>query len=309
MILNTGSRTDIPAFYSEWFYNRVREGCVLARNPFYPQQVSRYRIDPEVVDLLVFCTKNPAPMLDRLSELDRFRQFWFVTVTPYGKEIEPGVPEKGDVIESVRRLSAAVGADCVSWRYDPIFLSETYPVEYHLEAFERMAAALEGATHQAVISFIDLYEKTKKNFPEVREVGREDRLRLGAGIAEAAARHGMRVRTCLEGRDLAPFGIDTGGCMTKEVLEAALGEELRVPAGHAQTREGCQCLLGNDIGAYNTCRHFCRYCYANYDRESVLRNSARHDPASPLLVGHLTEADEVKDAKQTRWRTGQMRLW
>ena len=309
MILNTGSRTDIPAFYSEWFRNRIREGFVMARNPFYPEQVTRYRIDPDVVDLIAFCTKNPEPMLPYMDDLAPFLQFWFVTITPYGKETEPAVPDKMKVCESFRTLSEIVGKRCAGWRYDPVFLNDTYTAEYHLQAFEQLAAQLEGYTEQAVISFIDLYEKTKKNFPGVREVPARERLALGKEMAGIAARHGMKLYTCLEGNDLAPYGVNTGGCMTKEVLEHAIGEELKVPAGLSPAREGCRCLLGSDIGAYNTCRHFCRYCYANYDRDAVLRNSALHDPDSPLLVGNLRKEDQVRDAKQVRYRTGQMILF
>ena len=309
MILNTGSRTDIPAFYSKWFRNRIREGYVMARNPFYPEQVTRFRIDPEVVDLIAFCTKNPEPMIPHMDELSRYLQFWFVTITPYGKDIEPAVPDKKEVCESFRILSGIIGKKNIGWRYDPIFLNDTYTVGYHLHAFEKYASELAGYTEQAVISFIDLYEKTKKNFPGVREVQSRERLILGKKMAEVAAGYGMKIYTCLEGTDLAPFGVNTGGCMTKEVLEHAIGEELKVPAGITPAREGCRCLLGSDIGAYNTCRHFCRYCYANYDKETVLRNSAMHDPESPLLIGKLREGDHVREARQIRYRTGQMILF
>lgn len=306
MILNTGSRTDIPAFYSEWFYNRIREGFVMARNPFYPTQVTSFRIDPDVVDMIVFCTKNPGPMLPRLEELSRFWQFWFVTITPYGQEIEPAVPDKIKVCEYFRQIASVVGKRCMGWRYDPIFIDGKYTVEYHLKSFKRIASLLEGYTEQVVISFIDLYEKTKRNFPELREVSKTDRLILGENLARIASEHGMQVYTCLEGTDLAPFGVNTGGCMTREVLEHAIGEELVVPSGISPARKGCRCLLGSDIGAYNTCRHFCKYCYANYDKDSVLRNSKLHDPSSPLLVGHLLAGDQVREARQVRYRTGQL---
>ena len=309
MIINTGMRTDIPAFYSEWFMNRIRAGYVLVRNPYRPDWITRYELNPDVVDCIAFCTKNPEPMLKHLKELKPYHQYWFVTITPYGRDIEPNVPAKEKVMQDFIKLSEKVGVNCVGWRYDPIFLSEEYTPEYHLRAFEQIASALDGYTEQVVISFIDLYEKTRRNFPEAREVRPEHRLLLGRGIAEIAARHGMQVYTCLEGTDLAPFGINTRGCMTKEVLEHALGEELTVPTGTSPARKGCRCLLGSDIGAYNTCRHFCRYCYANYDRRTVLQNSAQHDPASPLLVGHLHPEDQIREAKQTRYRTGQLLLW
>ena len=144
MIINSGSRTDIPAFYSKWFMNRIREGYVMVRNPYYPEQVTRYRLDPEVVDVLAFCTKNPEPMLPFVEELKAFRQLWYVTITPYETEIEENVPDKAEVMASFRRLSDAVGKRAVIWRYDPIFVSEQYSVEFHQKAFEHMARELRG---------------------------------------------------------------------------------------------------------------------------------------------------------------------
>ena len=305
MILNTGQRTDIPAYYSEWFFNRVREGFVCVRNPYYPQQVTRYRISPDVVDLIAFCTKNPAPMIPRMNELAAFRQFWFVTITPYGREIEPNVPPVDYVIEAFQALSDIVGPKAIGWRYDPIFLSETYSLAFHKEAFARMAEKLAGYTDQVVISFIDLYEKTKCNFPEAREVGHADHKELAETFVKTASKHGMTLRTCFEGNELAPLGIDTTGCMTKEVLERAIGQELQ-PQNANYARPGCTCLIGSDIGAYNTCGHLCCYCYANYDPKIVRENYLRHDPNSAFLIGGPMEGDIVKDAKQTSWLTGQL---
>ena len=170
MILNTGSRTDIPAFYSSWFYHRIEAGFVCTRNAYNPQQVRRYRISPDTVDIISFCTKNPEPMLSRIHQLDTYRQFWGVTLTPYGRDIEPNVPDKHRIIKEIRELSNVVGKQAVSWRYDPIFITEKYSVEYHLHAFETICAALQGYISFCVISFIDLYAKTKRNFPEGREV-------------------------------------------------------------------------------------------------------------------------------------------
>lgn len=154
MIINATSRTDIPAYFSEWFYRRIAEGYVLVRNPYYPEQVQRYQLSPDVVDMLCFCTKNPQPMLARLGEISHFKQFWFVTITPYGTDIEPYVPHKDKVMDSFKRLSDSVGPNCVDWRYDPIFINDNYTVAYHVAEFERMAAVLEGYTKHCVISFI-----------------------------------------------------------------------------------------------------------------------------------------------------------
>ena len=300
MIINTGQRTDIPAFYSDWFVNRLKAGFVLVRNPYNPRSVTRYQLSPDVVDLIGFCTKNPAPMLPHMELLRPYGQYWFVTVTPYGKEIEPRVPDTRNVLESFRRLSDIVGVDSIGWRYDPIFISDEYPVERHIKAFEYMAKTLSGYTQTAVISFIDLYEKTRRNFPEVRQVTAEQRLLLGETFVEIGKQYGMTIRPCGEGNDLAAFGADCSGCMTIAAYEQALHQRLKVPKT-APARKECACYLGGDIGAYNTCAHLCRYCYANYDADTVQRNRMAHDPESPLLIGHLQPEDQVHEARQESW--------
>ena len=300
MIINTGQRTDIPAFYADWFVNRLKAGFVLVRNPYNPRSVTRYRLSPEVVDLIGFCTKNPAPMLPHLDLLRPYGQYWYVTITPYGKEIEPWVPDKREVLDSFRRLSDTVGPDRMGWRYDPVFISGEYPAERHIRAFEYMAQTLSGYTRTAVISFVDLYEKTKRNFPEVRPVTAEQRLQLGKAFVEIAGQYGMTVRPCGEGDELARFGADCSGCMTVAMYEQALGRRLKVPKT-APARKECACYLGGDIGAYNTCGHLCRYCYANNDAATVRKNLAAHDPESPLLIGHLEPGDQVHEAKQESW--------
>jgi hypothetical protein len=309
MLINSGMRTDIPAYFSEWFYNRIREGYVLTRNPYYPEQVTRYRLTPDVVDCLGFCTKNPEPMLERIHELDAFRQFWFVTITPYGKEMEPYVPDKEQVMDSFIRLSEIVGIASVGWRYDPIFLTEKYDVAFHIDSFEKMAEKLSGYVDQCVISFIDLYEKTKRNFPQARAVGRSDREIIGREFARIGRKYGIQIRSCCEGTELARFGVDVSGCMTKEVVERAIGIGLDVPRGQKAPRDACDCFLGNDIGMYNTCGHGCVYCYANYDRETVVRNMRLHNPKSPFLIGEKQEGDRIHEARQKSYINGQMTLW
>lgn len=308
MILNTGSRTDIPAFFTPWLLNRIREGYVLVRSPYRPDLVTRYRLDPRAVDVMMFCSKDPAPLLPHLDALSPFRTYWHVTITPYGKDVEPRVPPVPAVLETFRQLSRAMGTKAVAWRYDPIFLTEQYDRAFHIRAFSRMAEALAGYTHSCVISFIDLYEKTRRNFPEARTVPfavQKDLVRALAGIA---GRCGMRIHLCHEAAALAGPGVDADGCFTAEILDAAFGFHLQPPA-HKAARKGCPCLLGSDIGAYNTCLHGCRYCYANYDSRLAAANRRRHDPASPLLIGRLQPGDTVHDAVQESWIDRQLSLF
>lgn len=307
MILHTGMRTDIPAFYPEWLANRIKEGYVLVRNPYNPLQVTRYQITPEVVDVMAFCTKNPAPFMPYMDLLNGFGQYWHVTITPYGKNIEPKVPAKEVVMQDFIRLSKLVGVQSIAWRYDPIFLSDAYTLERHIHDFEEMAKTLEGYTTVCIISFIDLYKKVVRNFPEVKAVEKEDRLVIGKEFVRIGNKCGITIKICAEGNELAPFGVDCSGCMTVPVYEKAIGCSLNVPKMKG-ARSECGCLLNGDIGAYNTCGHLCRYCYANYDAKTVMDNMKNHNPNSPLLIGELSPDDVVSDAKQASWKDRQIKL-
>lgn len=305
MIINTGMRTDIPAFYSEWFMNRICEGYVLVRNPYRPDWITRYELSPDVVDCLAFCTKNPAPMLRYIDELKRFHQYWFVTITPYDKDIEPNVPHKEQVMQDFVTLSKAIGTNCIAWRYDPIFIDNTYTIERHISDFETMCRALSGYTNVCVISFIDLYEKVMRNFPQVRTVTSQERAAIGKTFAEIGSRYGITIKACGEGDELAQYGVDCEGCMTKETFEQAIGNRIDVPKKKSQRAE-CSCVLGTDIGAYDTCGHLCRYCYANSNRENVRRNMNSHDPKSPFLISNLSDGEIIHQAEQVNWIDNQL---
>ena len=308
MIINTGMRTDIPAFYSEWFANRLRDGYVLVRNPYNPKLVTKNKLNRDVVDCIGFCTKNPAPMFPYMDLLKGYGQYWFVTITPYGRDIEPGILDKHAVIDSFKVLSGIVGKECIGWRYDPIFVSKKYSMEYHLHAFKSIAESLAGYTETCVISFIDLYPKVRRNFPEVQAVTHEQRLFLGRAMIDIARSNGMVVKPCAEGKELAPYGADCSGCMTVETYEKAIHAKLHVPKNQG-AREECACYITADIGAYNTCGHLCRYCYANVSQREVLANMKLHDPACPLLTGHLEEGDIIHEAIQKSFVERQMSLF
>ena len=297
MILNTGLRTDIPGFFSEWFYNRIDDGFVYVRNPYAKNQIYSYRLDPELIDCIIFCTKNPKPMFENLEKIDKFNQYWHITITPYEKEIEPNVPPMNDVLESFKYLSKKLGKENVTLRYDPIFINEKYTLEKHIESFEYIINSLSGYTTEAIISFIDLYEKTKRNFPKAREVTKDERLKLGKEFAQIGKKNNITIKTCVEGSELDKFGIDSSGCMTKEVIERAINKNLNVPKQKARNGE-CYCLLNNDIGEYNTCGHGCLYCYANSNKRLVKRNLKLHDPKSPILIGEIKEDDIIKEMNQ-----------
>ena len=308
MILNTGNRTDIPAFFSDWFFNRIQEGFVCVRNPYFPHQVTKYILDPQAIDIICFCTKNPKPMLSRLDLIKDYKQFWFVTITPYNQTIEPYVPNKNEIIRSFIELSKKIGSHCIGWRYDPIFLNDYYTIEYHLRIFEKMCQKLTGYTPQCVISFIDLYQKTKKNFKEVQEVSQKNQIYLCQKFVEIGKKYNIEIYTCHENESLKTTGVHTSGCMNQQIIERALGHSLKLPKIN-EARQGCRCLLNNDIGIYNTCLHGCLYCYANYDRVTVLKNVKMHNKKSPFLIGDFQKDDIIKEAKQVSYIGRQLSLF
>lgn len=300
MIINTGQRTDIPAFYAKWFANRLTEGFVCVRNPYNLNQVNRYQLTPKIVDVIGFCTKNPMPMFEYMDLLKEYGQYWHVSITPYGKDVEPNVPNKHYLLEAFKKLSDIVGTKAICWRYDPIFLSDKYTIEYHIKAFSQMASILEGATKTCVISFIDLYPKVIRNFSTIEEVAQEQRIELGKKIIEIADFHKMKVKVCAEGDELSFYGADCSGCMTIEDYQNAIGKILKAPKVKGARKE-CACYLSCDIGAYNSCKHLCRYCYANASSAIVFAQSKLHDPSSPFLIGNYQDTDRIHDICGNSW--------
>lgn len=300
MIINTGCRTDIPAFYSKWLMNRIKEGYVMVRNPYNPSQVTKYSLSPDVVDCLAFCTKNPEPILKYLDELDIYRQFWFVTITPYGKDIEPNVPKKEKVIESFKKLSKHVGVNSIFWRYDPIFINDEFTVSKHIECFEKFAKELKGYTRDCTISFLDLYQKVKRNAPDIKPPSKEEQIEIAKTFVKIGKENDMVIHGCCEGIFLSEYGVDCKGCMSQEIVEKSVRTKLKPPK-RENIREGCNCLMGNDIGAYDSCGYLCKYCYANSNKTLVKENMKRHIETSPFLIGEEEPGDKVTEAKQKSW--------
>ena len=306
MILNTGTRTDIPAFFHRWFLNRIEEGFVCSKNP-YNNEIYRYDISPEVVDCICFCSKNPKPLVKHLDRIADYNQFWFITLNPYEKDVEVNVPDYKKVIKTFGEVSSTLNRNAIAWRYDPIFITEKYNLDFHIEKFEEIASQLCEYTSECTISFIDLYKKVLRNFPDAREVSVEEQLIIGENFARIADEYGIRMKTCVEGTLLDQFGFDSSGCMTKEVLQKAIGNNLKIPRGKYKNRQ-CNCLMGRDIGAYNTCLHGCKYCYANANMKLVKRNQKLHNPDSPLLIGEVKNGDVVKEVNESSYIDSQQKL-
>lgn len=294
MIVSVSRRTDIPAFYSEWFFNRLGEGYVYVMNPFNRKQVSEIKLNPEVVDCFVFWTKDPSPMIKRLDELKDYSYYFQFTLTPYRNDIEKNVRKKRDIIKTFKQLSNMVGKEKVIWRYDPIFISDFYNKDYHYKWFEQFTSQLSDYTEKCVISFIDLYKKTQRNTNHLNivELKEEDTFQIAEKFSNIAQKHNIIIETCSESIDLTRYGINKGKCIDDKLISKMLGCKLDIKKDDTQ-REACGCVKSIDIGQYNTCKHNCLYCYANFNYKQVNENYKNHSKYSPLLIGGLKGDEKV----------------
>ena len=292
MLLNVSGRTDIVAFYTKWFMNRYHEGYVDVRNPFNPKLVSRIHFDN--VDAILFCSKNPTPIVKYLKEIDKPIIF-HITLTPYKKDIEPNVPDKKELIEAIKKISKIVGSNNVYVRYDPVFLNDKYTVEYHKKAFAKLCSLLNGYVKHIIISFIDDYKNVIKNMNvlKIKDFMDKDYEEIGKSFSNTAIKYGITVQTCAEKRNLSEFGFIIDECLSPMKAYKLTGKIY----SKWKARKGipCNCVETVDIGAYNTCKHLCKYCYANYDEDKIEENIKKHNPNSSLLIGELAYDDIIKE--------------
>ena len=271
--------------------NRYYEGFIDVRNPFNSKLISRINfID---VDLIMFCTKNPIPILNHLKEINKPIIF-HITLTPYKYDIEPNVPPKRDIIEAIKQLSTMIGIDNIYVRYDPIFISDKYTIEYHKKAFSKICSLLDGRINKIIVSFLDEYKNVKKNkhILAYKPFNKEDYQEIGLSFSTIAKSHNITVQTCFEEETLTEYGFIKGECLSHELAYKLTGKSYK--NWKARKGEDCNCVEMVDVGAYNTCKHFCKYCYANYDEKQVTNNFNHHNPNSSLLIGELQDDDIIK---------------
>lgn len=298
MIVSASRRTDIPAFYSDWFIHRLQEGFVLVRNPMNAHQISRINLHKKVVDCFVFWTKNPKQMLDKLHMLKDYNFYFQFTLNAYGRDIEVNLPAKTEIIDTFIELSRAIGKNRLIWRYDPVLLADAIDQEYHYRHFEFLANKLSSHTHKCIISFIDLYRNTRRNIKplNIREMT-DDKIReIARRLKEISDKYDLVLESCAEEIELDYLGIKHGRCIDDKLISEIIGFEIDVQKDPVQ-RKACGCVASIDIGSYNTCGNNCLYCYANFNRDLVIKNMRSHDKYSPLLIGNVTSADRITDRK------------
>ena len=304
MVLFISGRTDILTYYSNWLIKRMRAGYVDTRNPYNPNLVSR--INFSNVDIVVFCTKNPHPFIKYLDEAQKLLNnvpfIFHVTMTPYNDDIEPIIGKiKKDVIEDIKYLSTRYGKDRIFVRYDPIFKSKRYTIDYHIKAFNKLVTSLNGYVGNIVISFIDLYKNVlhNKRILKLEEINDDDFNKLASEFGKIAKENNINIFTCGEKMKLLEHGFIKGACLSKSYainLMNELGKSVKFKKQSNRKNSYCECVEMVDIGAYNCCLSKCKYCYANFDEKTVNCNYLLHDE-DPLLIGHLNEDDVIKERK------------
>lgn len=311
MIISSSRRTDIPSYYSKWFFNRIKAGFVYVRNPMNPRRISEVSLSPDVVDGIVLWTKNPAPMLRRIDELRDYTYYFQFTLTPYGTDVEKNVPSKNDIlIPAFQKLSSIIGKERVVWRYDPILLSDKYNIEYHVKYFRLLCDKLADYTEKCTISFIDIYKNIKRGSASlgVRPLYPEQEEEIAACFSETAKEHGIYIDTCAENVDLSKYGVGHASCIDKTRLERIGNYKLDIEKDKNQ-RGACGCAASIDIGAYNTCKNGCVYCYANLSQTLLNDCCGRHNPSSPLLYGEISSDDIIRPREMKSCKDSQMELF
>ena len=288
MLVSVSRRTDIPAFYSDWFFARLAAGEAYVRNPFNARQLRRVSLRPADVDGLVFWTRNAAPMLGRLELLSAYPYYFMITITGYGPELELRTPPVAQAVASFRRLAELIGPERTIWRYDPIILDAGHDAAWHLANFERLAAALSGATRKCILSFVTLYAKTQRNLPGLSELDPARKRELALRLKDLAAARGIELAACCAS-ELDDI-LTPAGCVDARLLGVTAARE-------RHQRPGCTCAQSVDLGCYDSCRHGCRYCYANASPNLALKRAREHDPASPLLLGWPSGDERLSGAR------------
>ena len=299
VIVSASRSTDIPAFYADWFLERLRAGFSVWVNPFNQE---RYRVSFADTRMIVFWSKNPKPMLERLDEVETlgFKQYYFqFTLNDYVAEgLEPHVPPVAERIDTFRRLAKRIGEERVIWRFDPLLLSDSMTVDVLLEKIASIGHELQGATKKLVFSFADIqaYRKVSKNLSgtNCREFSMEEKIEFANGLREVNRSLGLEIATCAEDIDLSEYSIKHNKCVDDDLMvrlfhdDAKLmdfiGAEYDMIDGWAikkskkdkGQRKACGCIVSKDIGMYNTCPHLCKYCYANSSDSIVRRNYTKH---------------------------------
>jgi hypothetical protein len=298
MIISASRRTDIPAYYTEWFINRINKRYLFVRNPVNPGLVSKINLSPDVIDCIVFWSKNPKPMFNSLSAIKEYPYYFQFTLNPYDNDIEINLPSKKEIITVFKKLSDRIGPQKIIWRYDPILINNKYTIAYHIEKFNRSAYQLKGYTKKVIFSFIDFYKKISVNIKRanLKNPTVEEKNIIADNFSHAAKENSLVIETCAEDIDFSKYNIAHAKCIDDKLIERITGYTMSLEKDKNQ-RLVCSCVKSIDIGEYNSCLNNCIYCYANHNNRIAENNSKKHNKLSPFLIGNKNPDDRITERK------------
>ncbi|MGA2225853.1 MAG: DUF1848 domain-containing protein [Syntrophobacteraceae bacterium] len=298
-IISASRSTDIPAFHSEWFINRLRAGYVKWVNPFNRKE--QY-ISFGATKFIVFWTKNAAPLMRYLPEIDRLgiAYYFNYTINDYEKEgLEPNLPPLTERINTFRKLSDIIGKERVIWRFDPLILTNDISPESLALKIDGIGNKVFTHTDRLVFSYVDIdcYQHVRRNLLNrgISYIPIDDAsmISIALKIQELNRKWRLTLATCSEEITLNSLGIEHNKCIDGNLIRKIGGicsdvlkcNNLQLPmfTKHLSKdddvkdlgqRKLCQCVESKDIGQYNSCGHLCVYCYANYS-PSIVKNNLR----------------------------------
>ena len=307
MIISASRRTDIPAFYSEWFMGRLKEGHVLVPNPYNAKSLRYVKLTPQNVDCIVFWTKNPLPMLDKFTQIDKMGYSYYTqfTLTPYDKTVEPNLPPKIKLINAFSEMSKKTSDERVVWRYDPVIIGANHTVKWHIDKFCKMCHELQGFTKRCVLSFVHPYKSLKNRF---RAATKSEMTAIADSFSAIAKQYGITLFTCAQQLGFSKYGIERGACIDKELIEQIIKSRIAAKKDLNQ-REACHCIRSVDIGAYDTCINGCTYCYATSDKNTALNRIKAHDPDAPMILGYPKGDEAILNSTMKSQKIGQLSMF
>ncbi|MCC8089619.1 MAG: DUF1848 domain-containing protein [Rikenellaceae bacterium] len=309
MIISASRRTDIPAFHSEWFLNRINDGYAIVTHNTKSGIYYRVPLTPDVVDCIVFRTKNPTPILSRLNELQDYKYLFNITMNPYEREMEANVPSLQDRVENYKKLSDIIGSQRMIWRYDPVMLSLKYDMDFHRRAFEYLCRELSPYSYKCMIGFIIHHGFVARRIDTlaVQKRNIEDMMAIGNMFGQIASQYGHAIETCATEVDLDEYGIMHGACVERKQIEEIVGYRFD-KVKEKYLRPHCNCMESIDIGHYSTCDNGCLYCYATPEKANM--NVKLLCPSlEPGFDISKIPAGKIIDMECRSFRPSQMSLW
>jgi hypothetical protein len=296
MIFSVSRRTDIPAFYGEWFFNRLLNGEIAVRNPMNDKQITHFKFNPNTIECVVFWTKNPKSFIKYLGQINKlgYKYYFQFTITPYNNDIEKNI-DKQDLIKTFIELSEEIGKEKVIWRYDPIIINNLYTIDFHIDWFEKIVKSINAYTEKCVISFVDKYNFLINNFKknDINELSALQIEDFVIRIKKILKNHApeLTIATCCEKIDLDKYGIQHNKCIDDELI-SRITDVRGISKKDPSQRTECGCVQSRDIGTYNTCLHNCVYCYAKRGKKI---NMNTYNTNSLLLCDNIDMTnDKIK---------------